>query len=113
MHFKELPGMYPGEILQLSEDRPIQTLLIDSRKAVISQGSVFFAMKGERHDGHRFLDELYRNGVRQFVVERKVNVASFKEANIIVVKSSLECLQAIARRHREQFDLLVIGITGS
>jgi alanine racemase len=113
MRFKELAGICPGEVLQLFEDLPVQTLLIDSRKAVISRGSVFFALKGERFDGHQFLDELYRNGIRQFVVERKVNVASFKDANIFLVKSSIECLHAIARHHREQFDLPVIGITGS
>jgi alanine racemase len=113
MRFKELVGIYPGEMLQLAEDRPVQTLLTDSRKAVISEGSVFFAMKGDRHDGHRFLEELYRSGVRQFVIEDKVDVALFREANILKVKSSLECLQATARRHREQFNLPVIGITGS
>jgi UDP-N-acetylmuramyl pentapeptide synthase len=113
MRFTELPGIYPGEVLQLFEDKPIQTLLTDSRKAVVNPGTVFFAMKGDRHDGHRFLDELYRTGIRQFVVEHKVDNASFKEANIFLVKSSLGCLQGIARRHREQFNLPVVGITGS
>ena len=113
MRFKELAAICQGELLQFSEDRPIQTLLIDSRKAVVSKGSLFFAMKGDRHDGHFFLKELYHYGLRQFVVETKINEASFPGANILKVDSSLAALQAIASHHRNQFTLPVVGITGS
>ncbi len=113
MRFKELAAICQGKLLQFSEDRPIQTLLIDSRKAVVSKGSLFFAMKGDRHDGHLFLKELYHYGLRQFVVETKINEASFPGANILRVDSSLAALQAIASHHRNQFTLPVVGITGS
>ena len=113
MRFKELAAICQGDPLQFSEDRPIQTLLIDSRKAVVSEGSIFFAMKGERHDGHLFLKELYHYGLRQFVVENKINEASFPGANILKVYSSMDALQAIARHHRNQFELPIVGITGS
>ena len=113
MNFKELVSICGGELLQFSEERLIQTLLIDSRKAVIGQGSLFFAMKGDRHDGHLFLTELYDQGLRQFIVENDIEPALFPGANILKVNSALAALQAIAAHHRKEFNLPVIGITGS
>ena len=113
MNFRELVSVCGGELLQFSEERPIQTLLIDSRKAVIGQGSLFFAMKGDRHDGHLFLTELYDQGLRQFIVENDIEPALFPGANILKVNSALAALQAIAAHHRKEFNLPVIGITGS
>ncbi|HRI77997.1 MAG TPA: bifunctional UDP-N-acetylmuramoyl-tripeptide:D-alanyl-D-alanine ligase/alanine racemase [Cyclobacteriaceae bacterium] len=113
MHFNELAALCRGTIVQLTADRPVQTLLTDSRKAVISEGSVFFALHGDRHDGHRFIQELYRLGIRQFVVERNIIVTDFPEANFLQVDSSIQALQAIVSNHRSQFHIPVIGITGS
>ena len=113
MYFKELSSICHGTLLQFSEDRPIQTLLIDSRKAVISEGSLFFAMKGDRHDGHLFLKELFDLGIRQFIVEHEVDKTQFQGANILGVNSSLNALQSIAAYHRALFSLPVVGITGS
>ena len=100
-------------MLQLSEDRSVQTLLTDSRKAVISENSVFFAMSGSRHDGHKFLKELYQLGLRQFVVEHEISVSSFPGANILRVDSCIAALQAVSIHHRNQFHIPVVGITGS
>ena len=113
MHFKDLASICHGTLLQFSEDRPIQTLLIDSRKAVISEGSLFLAMKGERHDGHLFLRELFDLGIRQFIVEHEIEKTQFQGANILKVNSSLDALQSIAAYHRALFSLPVVGITGS
>ena len=46
-------------------------LLTDSRFVSQPEQSIFFAIKGERHDGHVFIKELYKKGVREFVVEKK------------------------------------------
>ncbi|NOT75079.1 MAG: bifunctional UDP-N-acetylmuramoyl-tripeptide:D-alanyl-D-alanine ligase/alanine racemase [Cyclobacteriaceae bacterium] len=113
MHFKDLQHSLDGILLQLAEDRLIQNLLIDSRKAVIRQESLFFAIKGDRHDGHVFLKELYQLGVRQFIVEQDLDIASFKGANILKVKSSVAALQTLAALHRNSFQIPIVGITGS
>ncbi|MBY0434060.1 MAG: bifunctional UDP-N-acetylmuramoyl-tripeptide:D-alanyl-D-alanine ligase/alanine racemase, partial [Cyclobacteriaceae bacterium] len=113
MHFSELAPICRGTVIQLSLDRPIQTLLIDSRKAVVSEGSLFFAIRGERHDGHSHLEELYKLGIRQFVVEKKIDGTLFPDANILHVTSSVDVLQAVAAHHRQQYNILVVGITGS
>ena len=113
MHFKELVSIGHGKLLQFVEDRLVQTLLIDSRKAVVSEGSLFIAMKGERHDGHLFLKELFSLGIRQFIVEVEIDKTLFPGSNILQVGSSLTALQAIVAHHRAQFNLPVVGITGS
>src|SRR5258708_33379082 len=48
----------------------ITRLLIDSRKLNIAEGTLFFAIKGSRHDGHTFIPDLYEKGVRNFVVSQ-------------------------------------------
>ncbi len=113
MHFRELVSICQGSLVQLSIDRSVQTLLIDSRKAVINESSVFFAIAGPRHDGHKFLKELYHLGLRQFVVEKDVSASSFPGANILKVNSCVVALQAVATHHRNQFHIPVVGITGS
>lgn len=92
----------------------------DSRQVIVPEQSVFFAIKGEHHDGHDFIGELYQKGVRQFVVElpaltfdRRAEFAGYPDAQFYEVTNSLKTLQNLATRHRSQFQLPVIGITGS
>lgn len=113
MLFSELISITAGQLLQLAKDRTIDALVTDSRKPIIGEGSTFFAMRGERHDGHAYLTELYAQGMRQFVVEADVLVSSFPEANILRVISSLTALQQLGAHHRNQFRIPVVGITGS
>ena len=84
--------------------------------------SVFFAIRGEHHDGHAFIGDLYGKGIRQFVVERpaltepperRAEWATYVDAQFIEVDSSLQTLQNLAAEHRRQVDIPVIGITGS
>lgn len=117
-----------GKLLQLHADDTIEHLLLDSRRLIFPVTSLFFALRGPRRDGDRFLEELYRRGVRNFVVSGVLEpmrptaapepsgagpFSSMPEANIIVVEDSLVALQRLAAWHRKQFSLPVIGITGS
>lgn len=113
MKFSDIPAITSGRLIQLAEDRLVDALVTDSRKPVISEASVFFAMKGERHDGHRYLNDLYALGLRQFIVETEVAAASFPNANILLVNSALVALQQLAAYHRGQFRIPVVAITGS
>ncbi len=95
-------------------DHSITTLLTDSRSLTFPEESLFFALVTERNDGHRYIDELYRKGVRNFVVERQLpNEAEMPEANFLVVKNTLDALQHLATAHRKEFNIPVIGVTGS
>lgn len=95
---------------------PIVHLLTDSRKLSQPAGSVFFAIHGKYNDGHTYLPQLYTQGVRAFVLEQgepEELKRLYPEANILLVRNSLEALQKLAAWHRAQFAIPVIGITGS
>lgn len=113
MLFSELQRITGGKLLFFSADRPVSQLITDSRKVVVQEGSVFFAIGGEHHDGHRFVPELYKAGIRQFIVEKDFSVKDFSEANFLKVDSAIAALQKIASQHRSQFSFPVVGITGS
>jgi alanine racemase len=87
--------------------------LTDSRQVVVAARSIFFALKGENTDGHTFIEKLYQTGVQHFVVSQPIKEKAYPNAHFIYVKDVLECLQAYAKRHRNKFDIPVIGITGS
>ena len=97
-----------------------QYLLTDSRQLSFAARSLFFALPGERHDGHRFLSDVYQRGVREFVVEKsalspelKSKLESWKDATVWVVPDSMKALQNIVARHRAKYHIPVVGITGS
>ncbi|MDO1445957.1 bifunctional UDP-N-acetylmuramoyl-tripeptide:D-alanyl-D-alanine ligase/alanine racemase [Rhodocytophaga aerolata] len=115
LSFQQLLISTKGQVLQQRESLPVSYLLTDSRKVVSPLYSLFFAIKGERHDGHQFIRELYSMGVRQFVVEHTqgLHLSAFPEATILQVENSVRALQQVAALHREQFTIPVMGITGS
>lgn len=90
----------------------INWLLIDSRSLCFPEETLFFALKTEKNDGHKYIEELYRRGVRNFVVESLL-ARDFEDCNFLVVKSPLQALQELAAYHRANLDIPVIGITGS
>ena len=97
-------------------DAKIGWLLTDSRSLCFPEETLFFALRSQRNDGHRYIEDLYRRGVRNFVVENS-QLSTFNsqlaDANFLVVPSPLEALQRLAERHRDEFDIPVVGITGS
>jgi alanine racemase len=94
-------------------DTMIEQLLLDSRKVHSPVTSLFFALKGIRRDAHQFIPELYKKGVRNFVVSEKLNTGIYPKSNFLFVKNTLTALQKLTAYHRSQFNIPVIGITGS
>ena len=107
-------------------DAQISWLLTDSRSLCFPEGTLFFALKTARNDGHRYIEDLYRRGVRNFVIEQNaqspnplggdgggLSLTSLSDANFLVVSSPLAALQRLAERHRDEFDIPIVGITGS
>ena len=113
LEFEKITEVTQGKILSKHDNPFIKYLLLDSRKINSSAESLFFAIKGVRHDGHQYISQLYKSGVRSFIVEESVAINLFPEANIYQVKSSVAALQDIVAWHRSQYDIPVIGITGS
>ena len=100
-----------------ASDYVVEQLLTDSRRLVFAPQTLFFALPGPRRDGHEFIESLYDQGVRCFVVNKQVDLAKFKayctEAVFFEVPNCLMALQKIAAHHRTRFHIPVIGITGS
>src|SRR5687768_12795051 len=114
LSFKNLEEITGGHLINYHKDLPVKNLVLDSRKLIASPGSVFFAIKGERHDGHKYLQELYSKGIKQFVVESNSNInpQNFPESNILQVECSITALQKIASCHRSKFHFPIIAVTG-
>jgi alanine racemase len=103
-----------GGRIEGKTDLKISGLLTDSRISAFPGSSLFFALKGLRHNGHQYVEELYRHGVRAFVVsEMRYEFRIMHDAGFVIVSDTLLALQEVARAHRERFDCPVIGITGS
>jgi Alr-MurF fusion protein len=94
-------------------DVMIEHLLTDSRRIMSPGTSLFFALEGLRRDGHRFIPELYKKGVRNFVVSDRHHTERFSDVNVLIVDDVLFALQELAAYHRGRFTMPVIGITGS
>jgi alanine racemase len=93
-------------------DANVRWLLTDSRSLCFPEETMFFALHTKRNDGHRYIADLYRRGVRAFVVEQ-VPEQPEPDANYLKVPSTLAALQRLAERHRDEFSIPVVGITGS
>ena len=93
----------------------IRWLLTDSRSLCFPEETLFFALKTQRNDGHRYVGDLYRRGVRHFVVEQVPEHFDtiYPEADFLRVPHTLAALQRLAERHRDEFNVPIVGITGS
>ncbi len=91
----------------------ISKLLIDSRKVFSPGETLFIALKGRNHNGHKFIPDLYKKGIRAFVISEEIEVERFPEASFILVDNTLRALQSIAGNHRKNTKIPVLAITGS
>lgn len=95
-----------------TKETNIGFLLTDSRSLSFPEETLFFALQSERNDGHKYIGELYNRGVRSFVVEHLPNTLH-PDANYLKVPSVLNALQRLAERHRDEYNMPVVGVTGS
>lgn len=80
----------------------------DTRK--VSDGNLFFALKGGNYNGNQFAQQAIEKGA-SFAVVDELEFADFP--NTYLVEDCLKALQDLANHHRNQFDIPFIGITGS
>jgi UDP-N-acetylmuramoyl-tripeptide--D-alanyl-D-alanine ligase len=85
-----------------------QTVTTDSRQ--ITEGCIFFALKGDNFDGNLFAEKALSSGAICAVID---NPVVKKDDRYVLVEDVLTTLQDLARYHRRQFDFPVIAITGS
>jgi alanine racemase len=102
-----------GSFLTKAASASIAHLVYDSRAIAFPADSLFFALRTAHQDGHKFIGDAYRKGVRHFVVDRVVAADEYSDATFLHVTDTLHAMQELARHHRSRFHLPVIGITGS
>lgn len=108
---KQIADVIGGRIIGDGDAR-IQHISIDSRKEIFPAGTLFFALKGDRHDGHRYLSDLASKGVKHAVIGDP-SIAIPDGSGYIIVNDPLDALQRLAGWHRAKQRFPVIGITGS
>ena len=95
-------------------DLIVSEIVTDTRQLSISDGLLFIALKGKNHDGHNFIDNLFQNGIRIYMVEKLPD--DFNEyigAAFIETANTLTALQLLASFVRKSFKSPVIAVTGS
>ena len=97
------------------QETVISEVVYDTRKITFPEEALFVALKGELRDGHQFIGDAYRAGIRVFLVDlvTEIDTLHFQEACFIRVESTLMSLQKIAQNHRSNCRIPVVGITGS
>jgi alanine racemase len=110
---KQIQEIVHGSFLQQANDAVIEHLVYDSRNISFPSTSLFFALHKDKRDGHAYIADAYKKGVRSFIVSKQIDVAKYREGNFILVDDTLVALQQLAKFHRAQFNIPVIGITGS
>lgn len=98
----------------ITSDYQINSVCIDSRYAAAGNSTLFVALAGKRSDGHVYIPELYRRGVRCFVTDEYYQ-PDFTAGNAVFIpcSSPLRALQEIASQQRSLFNREVTAITGS
>ncbi|MGZ8866715.1 MAG: UDP-N-acetylmuramoyl-tripeptide--D-alanyl-D-alanine ligase [Thermoanaerobaculia bacterium] len=106
--FRDIANMTGGQVIQ-GGDVVATSVVIDSRE--VKPDSVFFAIKGDRLDGHQFVPQALETARGAVVSQLPANVAAGK--GIVRVGDTTVALQMLARSIRRRMDFTLIGITGS
>lgn len=103
-----------GADAKIASDCNINIFLTDSRSLSFSEGTLFFAIRTGENDGHRYIKMLYESGVRSFIVNHiPENMTDTVDCNFLIVSDTVEALQRIGASIRDNFNGMMIAITGS
>ncbi len=97
---------------QSGDPLPINSLLTDSRSLRTPEGTLFFALRTQTGDGHRYIEQLHQRGVRAFVVS-DMPPQPHPDSLYLQVDDTLAALQCLCKAHRMRFDVPVVGVAGS
>ena len=99
-------GKYVGE--EALKNTAVTSVERDSR--AVKDGSLFLAIKGERVDGHDFIEKCYDSGAVCAICEK---APENPKKPYILVDSTLNAVKDIAKAYREKFDIPIVGVSGS
>lgn len=98
-----------GKLL-LNNNKEVEYISTSSKD--IKENTLFIPIKGEKYDGHDFLEDAYNNGCRIFLIDKSHEFYK-KDISLIEVNDTLLALGSLARFYLDKFDIDVIGVTGS
>ncbi|MDD4847705.1 MAG: bifunctional UDP-N-acetylmuramoyl-tripeptide:D-alanyl-D-alanine ligase/alanine racemase [Bacteroidales bacterium] len=111
---EEISKMIHGRLIQFVNNNLVSELLIDSRLLLFPSKTIFFALTTPRNDGHLYIQELYDQNVRNFVITQSdFPIKNFPKGNFCFVENGVDALQQLAIEHRKTLKGKIVGITGS
>ncbi|TVM00326.1 MAG: UDP-N-acetylmuramoyl-tripeptide--D-alanyl-D-alanine ligase [Candidatus Brocadia sp. WS118] len=112
LYFNEILEAVNGQMLCAGKNVKVKGVSIDSR--TIQNGDIFFALKGERVDGHHYIVPAMKAGAVGAVVSHVEKIDSgYEHFPVIRVKDTVTALGDLARYYRQKLTAKIIGITGS
>jgi UDP-N-acetylmuramoyl-tripeptide--D-alanyl-D-alanine ligase len=108
---KFVAGACDLEIRRGASEIAVKNICTDSRKA--QPGDLFFAIKGENHDGHDFMNEVAAKKVAAVVIERQKVPPKLPDCAVLVVNDSRVALGSLAAAYRRDLDLPIVCVGGS
>ncbi len=100
-----------GRVAKAGKSERYGEIVTDSKQ--VKRNSIFVALKGERHDAHRFVSDAVRRGAACVVIHRALPQAPMRAATVVRVDDTLRALGALAHYRRERLAPKVLAITGS
>ena len=98
-----------GKLL-LNNNKEVEYISTSSKD--IKENTLFIPIKGEKYDGHAFLEDAYNNGCRIFLIDKNHEFYK-KDISLIEVNDTLLALGSLARFYLDKFNVDLIGVTGS
>jgi UDP-N-acetylmuramoyl-tripeptide--D-alanyl-D-alanine ligase len=100
-----------AKILAGDPDVRVKNVCTDSRR--VKPGDVFFAIKGEKFDGHAFLDEVAEKKAAAVVIEQRKSLPQFPGCAVLAVEDTIAALGKFASAYRRDFTLPMVCVCGS
>ena len=103
-----------GILLSGNENTLIEEFSKDTR--TIKNDEIYVAIKGEVFNGHQFIEESFLKGAIGCIIDEDISkdiLTKYKDKVIIKVENTIKALQDLAKYKREQYDIPVVGVTGS
>jgi len=92
-------------------DAAIHHVSIDTR--TLQSGDLFIALQGDQFNGHTFLEKAFEQGASGAIVNTIPESVQSNQNQCIQVPDTLQAMQTLAKKYRQQFSIPVIAITGS
>jgi len=112
LNIREVAEAVKGCLLAGDSTQVFGGVSTDSRRVV--PDTIFVALAGQKYDGHRFVIEALDRGAAGAIVSRQADLPPhYRERVLIRVENTLKALQDLAVAWRQQFQVPVVGVTGS